>query len=549
MAKAHGNLRGLNKRQEKDVEKIADQRLKLDQAVTEQIARRMAKVSADIGRVLGIIVDRNGRIESVTVGENRRLYLPDIGRQRAGQGRFRGLRLIRTDFDGGELQQDDLTDLSKLQLDAVVSIGVSNNGGVGEVEWAHLVPDNPEKKMWEIQRLSHPSEFPPDFGQFILEVEAEFESAIDDATRVSKDVAVLVYVKTLGDWESDARIEEMRELCRTAGVHLVDSYQQSRKELDSRYGVGKGALEELELRCLQLGADFLIFGQDLQPAQIRNITKQTSLRVIDRTQLILDIFAQRAQSAVGKLQVELAQLKYTLPRLSGRGEAMSRLAGGIGGRGPGETKLEVDRRRARDRINTLENRIEKLREQRDLRRKNRRDREVPVIAIVGYTNAGKSTLLNRLTNSSVLSEDKLFATLDPTTRRIRFPSDREVVMTDTVGFIRDLPDELREAFRATLEELEEADIMLHVVDAIDPSFESHISSTEMILRELEVGDTPRIMVFNKADQLTEDDPRWLEIKGMEGVEVSALTGAGMDDLLAELDRVMITHGIFEPEES
>lgn len=548
MAKAHGNLRGLSKSEEKEVEKIADQRLKLDQAVTEQIARRMAKVSADIGRVLGIIVDRNGRIESVTVGENRRIYLPDIGRQRAGRGRFRGLRLIRTDFDGGSLQQDDLTDLTKLQLDAVVSIGVQNNGGIGEVEWAHLVPDNPEKKIWEIQRLSHPAEFPEDFTQFILEVEAEFESSVDDATRVASDVAMLVYVKTLGDWESEARIAEMHELCRTAGVHVVDTYQQSRKELDSRYGVGKGALEELELRCLQLGADILIFGQDLQPGQIRNITKQSDLRVIDRTQLILDIFAQRAQSAVGKLQVELAQLKYTLPRLSGRGGAMSRLAGGIGGRGPGETKLEVDRRRARDRINALEGRIEKLREQRELRRKNRKDRDVPVIAIVGYTNAGKSTLLNRLTDSTVLSEDKLFATLDPTTRRIRFPSDREVVLTDTVGFIRDLPDELREAFRATLEELEEADVMLHVVDAIDPSFESHIKSTEAILRDLEVEDTPRIMVFNKADKLSEDDPQWLEIKGMEGVEVSALTGEGMEDLLAELDRVMITYGIYEPEE-
>jgi GTP-binding protein HflX len=547
LGKTYGNLRGLNKREEKNVEKVADQRLKIDQAVTQRIARRMARVSADIGRVLGILVDRQGRIQSVTVGDNRRLYLPDIGRQRGGRGRFRGIRLIRTDFDGAELQQDDLMDLSKLQLDAVITVGVDDDGNPGEVEWAHLIPDNPEQKMWEIKRVSHPNAFPEDFSQFILEVEAEFEDTVQESAKVSEDVAMLVYVKTLGDWEADARMNEMLELCRTAGVHVVESYQQSRKQLDPKYGVGQGALEELELRCLQLGADILIFGQDLEPAQMRNITKETNLRVIDRTQLILDIFAQRAQSSVGKFQVELAQLKYTLPRLTGRGEAMSRLAGGIGGRGPGETKLEVDRRRARDRIRNLEERIEKLREQRDLRRKNRREREVPVVSIVGYTNAGKSTLLNRLTHSGVLSEDKLFATLDPTTRRIRFPQEREVVMTDTVGFIRDLPSELREAFRATLEELEEADVMFHVVDVTDPSFDSHIKSTERILRELGVEETPRILVLNKCDLIDDDDERWLEIRSYDGVEVSAVTEEGLDTLIDELDRTMVNFGIYEPD--
>ncbi|MFT4705879.1 MAG: GTP-binding protein HflX, partial [Bradymonadia bacterium] len=266
-----------------------------------------------------------------------------------------------------------------------------------------------------------------------------------------------------------------------------------------------------------------------------------NLRIIDRTQLILDIFAQRAQSKVGKLQVELAQLSYRLPRLAGRGTAMSRLGGGIGGRGPGETKLETDRRTARDRITSLKKGVVKLRNDRELRRKNRRDRGVPVIAIVGYTNAGKSTLLNTLTNSDVLSEDKLFATLDPTSRRLRFPEEREVVLTDTVGFIRDLPDELKEAFAATLEELNDANLLLHVIDASDPAHEEQVRSTESLLLELGYQDIPRVRVYNKVDALDAAAREDLEMAN-EGVFVSALKRASTRPLIEAMDRWLISEG-------
>ncbi len=477
----------------------------------------------------------------MVVGDARRLYLPDLGRARAGGSRFRGLRLIRTRLGGDALSHDDLTDLSKLNLDLVASVDVEDGGKAGACTWAHLIPDNPARELWRIHVEGHVAGMDFPFGEFIQELESEFEQKRDGAQRASGDAAMIVYVRTRGDTAYASRLAEIHELCRTAGVEVVESYLQSRDRLDPKTAVGSGALEEIELRCLQLGADIVIFGQDLTPSQARSITDRTQLRVVDRTQLILDIFAQRAQSAVGKLQVELAQLKYRLPRLTGRGTAMSRLAGGIGGRGPGETKLEVDRRRARDRIHALDKGIEKLRRDRDLRRKNRRDRAVPTISIVGYTNAGKSTLLNTLTNSRVLSEDKLFATLDPTTRRLRFPEEREVILTDTVGFIRDLPNELREAFRATLEELEEADLLVHVVDASDPAFEGQIASTERILRELGHGDRPRLLVFNKVDAVDAETLEGLRL-GFDGVFVSALKRDSARPLIEAMDRWLIAYG-------
>ena len=502
-AKVHGNTKSLKASQRKALEKLTERRIKADVAVTAEFASQMAKVSSETNRAVGALVDRRGRVAAVVVGDARRLYLPDIGRARGGGSRFRGLRLLRTHLGGEMLSHDDLTDLSKLNLDLVASVDVEDGGHAGRVAWAHLIPDNPERELWRVQEESHVNRLDFPFSDFISELESEFEARRDETVEARGDVAMIVYVRTQADYAHAQNLAELAELCRTAGVEIAETYVQSRRELDPKTAVGKGALEEIELRCLQLGADILIFGQDLTPAQMKNVTKQTQLRVIDRTQLILDIFAQRAQSKVGKLQVELAQLKYRLPRLMGRGTAMSRLAGGIGGRGPGESKLEIDRRRARDRIHQMKKGIDKLSSERSLRRKNRRDNAVPTIAIVGYTNAGKSTLLNTLTNAAVLSEDKLFATLDPTTRRLRFPEEREVILTDTVGFIRDLPDELVEAFRATLEELDEADLLLHVVDASDPAFEEHMRSTRQILDELGHGSKPRMLVFNKVDALDE----------------------------------------------
>ena len=296
---------------------------------------------------------------------------------------------------------------------------------------------------------------------------------------------------------------------------------------------------------MQLVADVIVLDRDLSPSQSRHIAEETSLKVLDRTQLILDIFAQRAQSADGKLQVELAQLKYLLPRLSQRDDSLSRLAGGIGGRGPGETKLEVDRRRVRDRIAYLDRRITQLSGERQVRRARRRRQALPVISIVGYTNAGKSTLLNALTHSGVLVEDKLFATLDPTSRRLRFPEEREVIVTDTVGFIRDLPKDLLAAFRATLEELDDADLLLHVVDASDPARDAQVTAVERILESLGLHTTPRLLVWNKADRVGAEELAVL-LRAHGGVAVSALAQQGLETLLLKADRTLFTEGGAHP---
>jgi len=294
-------------------------------------------------------------------------------------------------------------------------------------------------------------------------------------------------------------MDELRELARTGGVEVLDAIIQQRRELSSRYLMGEGKMREVVIRALQLGATMLIFDQELTPAQVRSISEMTELKVIDRSQLILDIFARRAVSLDGKVQVELAQLKYILPRLTGKGVQMSRLMGGIGGRGPGETKLEVDRRRIRDRIARLERELEELSRGRYQRRRKRVRAGIPIVSIVGYTNAGKSTLLNTLTRSKVFTEDLLFATLDTSTRKLRFPREREVIVTDTVGFIRSLPRSLMGAFKATLEELQDADLLLHLVDWSNPRFEEQIRQVEEILDELDLSGKPRVLVFNKSD--------------------------------------------------
>jgi GTP-binding protein HflX len=341
--------------------------------------------------------------------------------------------------------------------------------------------------------------------------------------------------------EAEASLEELKELARTAGVEVIDAMLQVRRDPDPRTLIGRGKLEEILLRSMQLMADILVFDADLSHSQAIHIAEPTSLKILDRTQLILDIFAQRAQSADGKLQVELAQLKYLYPRLVGRDDSLSRLAGGIGGRGPGETKLEIDRRRVRDRITQLERRIQALSSDRQVRRKRRNLRGLPVISIVGYTNAGKSTLLNALTESEVLAEDKLFATLDPTSRRLRFPRDREVIITDTVGFIRDLPEDLVTAFRATLEELDDADLLLHVADAADPRLDGHVEAVEKILADLGLTGTPRLLVLNKVDRLPPGQGEALA-HARNAVAVSALSRQGLPELLHRCDRMLWADG-------
>jgi GTP-binding protein HflX len=318
---------------------------------------------------------------------------------------------------------------------------------------------------------------------------------------------------------------------------VADTLVQRRRKIDPQFVVGKGKLGEIAIRAIQKHASMLIFDRELLPSQIRSITDFVDMKVIDRTQLILDIFARHAKSSEGKLQVELAQMKYLLPRLVTKNTAMSRLTGGIGGRGPGETKLEINRRRVRERIERLSAEIARIRKQRKQQRARRNRKGVPVISIVGYTNAGKSTLLNTLTHSAIIAEDRLFATLDPSSRRLRFPRDMEVIITDTVGFIQDLPDELMEAFHATLEELEEADILLHVVDVSNPRYERQMAAVESILKKLELEKTPVIPVFNKIDRI---DPESFENPWLlrQGYPVSALDQKSLTALVDAMESLM-----------
>src|SRR5581483_4717806 len=351
--------------------------------------------------------------------------------------------------------------------------------------------------------------------------------------RDHRDRAILVSVTTGSLSAAQESLDELRELARSADVVVLDAAVQRRQKLDPRSLVGRGKLDELIIRSLQLGADVMIFDQNLTPAQVRAINEATDLKIIDRTQLILDIFAQRAQSREGKIQVELAQLKYMLPRLTGSGTEMSRLMGGIGGRGPGETKLEVDRRRVRDRIHHLEKQIEQIRTSRRVQRARRSRRDLPIISIVGYTNAGKSTLLNQLTQSAVTAEDLMFATLDPTSRRLRLPHDQEVIINDTVGFIRDLPPDLITAFRATLEEMENSDLLIHLVDASSEHVDNQIASVEKILEELHLSEIPRLLVLNKSDLLNADEVENMT-RAYNAVAVSALR---RDSLMPMVERV------------
>ncbi|HET9533167.1 MAG TPA: GTPase HflX, partial [Blastocatellia bacterium] len=482
----------------------------------------------EINRQVGVLVNRNGYVEYVVVGNARSIVWPDLKRVRMGAERFRGLRSLHTHLAGESLTQDDLTDLALLRLDLMAAIDVRSDGLPGVMHAAHLLPagntdgkadsspsssepeaDDKEEPalpaLWGFLDPRLPSQMDVDFLDLIGSLEEELARARHvRSPRDHRDRAILVSVTTESAASAHESLEELRELARSSGVVVLDSVVQRRQKLDPRSLVGRGKLEELIIRSLQLGADVIIFDQNLSPAQARVINEATDLKIIDRTQLILDIFAQRAQSREGKIQVELAQLKYMLPRLSGSGTEMSRLMGGIGGRGPGETKLEVDRRRVRERIHHLERQIEEIRTSRRVQRTRRLRRDLPIISIVGYTNAGKSTLLNALTASTVTAEDRMFATLDPTSRRLRLPRDQEVIINDTVGFIRDLPPDLITAFRATLEELEGSDLLIHLVDASNPQHENHIASVEKILEDLGLSDIPRLLVYNKADLLNED---------------------------------------------
>jgi GTP-binding protein HflX len=508
--------------------------------ISPELARHLSWISREIGRQVGVLINRRGQIEQTFVGEPKRIYLPDVGRQRVGLGHFRGLRHVHTVLDDSGLAAEDIADLTKLRLDLVCAVSVSEGGEPGRVSFAYPLPDALGEKGYREERARSVHEIDLDFEELIRALEEELARRGRTRDADARERAILVGVY-LNRGTAERSLVELRELAATAGVQVLDTMVQLRQRLDHRYVVGRGKLEEVVLRSLDLGAELVIFDHNLTPAQARAIAAFSDHKVIDRTQLILDIFAHHAKSRDGKLQVELAQLKYNLPRLTDLDAGLSRLTGGIGGQGPGETKLEINRRRARERIARLSQEIDLLSKRRELRRAKRQRSNVPVVSIVGYTNAGKSTLLNLLTQSKVEVEDKLFATLDPTSRRLRFPRDREAIVTDTVGFIRDLPPDLIDAFRATLEELETADLLLHVIDVADPARDEKAAIVLDTLCALHLDAIPRVTVYNKSDLVEAFEARALAHKA-DGVAVSAETGDGVTGLVS-----LIAHRLWQTE--
>lgn len=547
----YGDTSGLSPSETKALQRIYRRRVPLDRLTTTDLTRALVGVSHATGRQVGVLVDRGGRVHHVIVGDASKLMLPDVGRLRAGAGRLRGLRLIHTHLRNEPLSRDDLVDLTRLRLDMIVAICLAP----GEeralcIYYGHNFP-SPEETNEPPFRTFGPIPYAKakdNPAEIIATLEQEFARAARARGVTAKDGrAILVHVcDKRGAAQAEDSLRELEELARTAGVEVVDRVLQVRDRVDPRYALGRGKLEDVVIRAMQLDAETLIFDRNLRPAQASSIARMTDLKVIDRTQLILDIFAQHAESSDGKLQVELAQMRYLLPRLGQRDDALSRLTGGIGGRGPGETKLEVGRRRARERITRLQSQLKQLGRQREQRRSRRKRSGTPTVAIVGYTNAGKSTLLNALTGSDVIAEDKLFATLDTRSRSLHLPSGRDVIVTDTVGFIRDLPKDLFAAFRATFDETQDADLLLQVVDASDPCRSEHVEATEKLLVDLGLERIPRILVYNKCDRL-ETPQATLAIRG---VPISAIQPQSLGPLKQAIDaRLEATHPMLRGDES
>jgi GTP-binding protein HflX len=526
IGKLVGNTGGLKTAQLKRLERLAKRRVSPDLIISPEMTRAMTEISKEIGRQVGVLIERSGQVNSVIVGDQKQIVIPALGAIRSAGGRLKGIRCIHTHLTGENLTDDDLIDLLFLRLDLMAAVKVQPDGLPERIYGAHLLPTSQDGKNWTFLDPLVPGQQPFAFQDLITALEAEFTRlqpvrAVDRG----KDRAILVSVKTLsqsgGRKAAHESMDELVELARSDDVIILDTVIQQPKKINPKFLMGKGKLGEIMFSALQRNANLLIFDQELNPSQIRSITNHTELRVIDRTQLILDIFARRALSREGKLQIEMAQLKYMLPRLTMRDDALSRLTGGIGGRGPGETRLEVDRRRINDRLANLGKKLKKVGKERYQRRARRRKKRVPVISLVGYTNAGKSTLLNTLTDSRITAEDKLFATLDPTSRRLRFPQDIEVIITDTVGFISNLPDELLQAFKATLEELYEADMLVHVIDISNPRFRDQIAVVENLLRTLDLDTIPCLQVFNKID-LVDTDYLESQCREYSAVPLSAL---------------------------
>lgn len=513
----------------------------------------MAELTVDLGRLVSLLIDRRGRVVSVAVGDADSMPVPPYRGE--AESRLHGLRLVHTHLKPGGLSPADLAVLFQNRLDAIASVDVLDDGSgihVHNAQLAMLAPAGSSEQDWIIDE---PASMQQLEGQDILARISALEEELARA-RQAREVtdsgaerAILVGIEAgEGILEAESRLEELAELARSAGAVVTEQIMQTRARPDPRTLIGRGKLQEVLSRAFHQDAGLIIFDRELSPGQAREIDKETHLKVLDRTQLILDIFAQNARGREAQVQVELAQLQYQLPRLAGHGVSMSRLAGGIGTRGPGETKLEVDRRGIRERIRLMEKSVDEISKRRFETRRQRTDSRTPLVALVGYTNAGKSTLFNLLAKSDVLARSQLFATLRPTTREAWLPDlgqwGAKALFTDTVGFIRDLPEELLNAFRATLEELHDADYLLHVVDAAAPGAPDRVDSVNRILDDLELK-PPRLIVLNKADVAPEHVLEQL-MQRYGALPVSAVTGEGIPALQRELAVLLERQGFRPP---
>lgn len=551
--------KGLKKSEIKQLNRLLQQRIPTDKILTAELADFVAELSYTIGYPLSLVVNRRGQVVNVTLGQPSEINMPELRQVRVGPGRLCGHRIIHTTLKNGngnvvEINKESLQCLARNRLDLLAQIEV-NPGGTfsrsrGEhtnfadvVQIAHLSPGrDSEGRIWKsLPACTTRKAQEEDFEAMIGALEDEFRRlapGLQVAEGEERAVLVALISERTDAWQVEDDLDELAQLARTAGATICGRLTQTRPQPDPRFFLGSGKVQELALMVQELGANLVVVDQELTPNQQRTLEEVVAVKVIDRTELILDIFAQRARTREGKLQVELAQLKYLYPRLVGKGLTLSRLGGGIGTRGPGETKLEIDRRRIRERINFLEQETIRIKSHRDTQRRKRIDENLPVVALTGYTNSGKSTLLNALTKADVLVEDKLFATLDPTTRRTTLPDHSHVLVVDTVGFIKKLPTSLIAAFRATLEEVAVADVLIHVVDASHPNTLEHISSVYDVLTELGAVDKPIITVLNKAELVRKEDLRWLVGQVASPIVISALKRVGLGALLKQIQDVL-----------
>ena len=528
MNKVNGNIQGIRDTLLERIALLYDMRQGTDEFASRELVAELAALTGMLGREISVYIGRDGRIADVSVGDSAKVSMPNMRLVR-NEERLCGVRCIHTHPNGdGRLSGVDLGTLRSMRLDSMAAIGVREDGEPTTVYAAYLgEADEAGERGALVYGPMRPYKLPQRL--LIKEIyiaDDRLKSATVEADGSRPERAILVGLENSEPYDT---LAELGELAKTAGARVVGKFTQKKAGADNATYIGSGKAEELSLKGSELGAELFIFDDELTAVQARNLEEILGARVIDRTALILDIFAQRATSHEGKLQVELAQQKYRLPRLLGQGNVLSRLGGGIGTRGPGEKKLEIGRRRIKRRIFELSEELDEIEKQRSLRRSRREKNSTPVVALVGYTNAGKSTLLNVLTNASVLAEDMLFATLDPVVRQAELPGGTEILLSDTVGFINKLPHDLVEAFRSTLEEAANADLILHVVDRSSSYYESQMAVVDDVLAKLGAADIPRINVYNKCDLTEQRTPK-------DGVFISAANGTGIEELLFEIER-------------